>query len=111
MRSLRFQLAPKKRILIQFNLRRLLLDLPTSALLILALGGCAGVSVSRFVSESGEQRFQIECSGSLSSWTSCQEKADELCLSRGYSVVSSSLEKPDLAGEAPNTRILRLKCN
>jgi len=97
--------------LIQFKVSRLLLGAPPSALLVLALGGCVGPSVSRFVSESGEHRYQVDCSGSLSSWASCHERADELCLSRGYSVVSSSLETPNLQGKDPNTRIMRVKCN
>jgi len=37
----------------------------------------------------GTQGYQISCKGFLNSWSSCLEKAGQLCLARGYNTIRS----------------------
>jgi hypothetical protein len=72
--------------------------------------GCSSIVVTPTFSESGERRYRIECSGEFLSWADCQAKADEVCLSKGYSVIASSLEKPGMTQSAVDRRILTIGC-
>ena len=76
----------------------------------MSLAGCAGALVTPTVSESGDPRYRIECSGEFSSWDDCQAKADQVCLSKGYSVIASSLEKAALGDKAGNGRVITISC-
>jgi hypothetical protein len=74
------------------------------------LTGCSGIVVKPKLSESGEQRYRIECSGEFLSWADCQAKADEVCLSKGYSVITSSLENQSLSIANVNSRSMTVSC-
>jgi hypothetical protein len=58
----------------------------TAALLLLA--GCA--TSHETYTPSGQKGYTIDCSGAVQNWGVCQQKAGELCGSRGYAVLSTT---------------------
>ena len=82
----------------------------------LLIGGCAD-SEPVFTS-SGKKGHSIDCSGELSTWGDCYEKAGELCGERGYRTLEklgdkeSSIfaDKEGLFGASTHTRNLIIQC-
>jgi hypothetical protein len=76
---------------------------------VVALTGCTSPTVPT-VSSEGQPRVIVSCGGVLESWEMCYEKADLACMSRGYEVIQSSLEKPIRTGPEATTRELLIAC-
>jgi len=60
-------------------------------LIALFVSGCA--TASKTYLPSGEEGYNITCSGTALTWGNCYEKAGELCGSRGYDVIVRSDDK------------------
>lgn len=65
-------------------MKKVLLILALSSVALLQ--GCA--TASQTYLPDGRQGFNLNCSGTMRNWGECQEKAGEICGSRGYDVIS-----------------------
>tara|TARA_B110000444_G_scaffold185718_1_gene174842 strand:+ start:264 stop:521 length:258 start_codon:yes stop_codon:yes gene_type:complete len=75
--------------------------------IILIIGGCA--SASPITLPSGNQGFVVDCSGTAFNWSSCYEKAGEVC-SGGYDILEKDEERV-MIGTAPGiNRLLVVAC-
>lgn len=59
------------------------------AVIAIALSACAAVSTKTYAPDGGEA-YSLKCGGLVRSWSSCLEKAGEICGSRGYEVILSA---------------------
>ncbi len=82
--------------------------LMTAALLLLALGGCA--SVSKTYDEQGREAYALDCTGWGRSWTTCQEKATELCGPHGYTVSAQASGLVFVGGTLTSRRMMTVTC-
>lgn len=57
-------------------------------LLVVGLSGCA--TSSKIYTSDGKEGYNIVCSGSALNWGMCNEKAGELCGTKGYVVLEKS---------------------
>lgn len=56
---------------------------------IVMLGGCASASYTK----TADGRANVDCSGMLRDWRSCEMQAARLCPSGGYNIISTATEK------------------
>lgn len=66
---------------------------PALASLVIAtmVVGCA--SSSKTYTADGREGFSLDCSGLARNWGLCEQKAGELCGSRGYEILSTAGDK------------------
>jgi hypothetical protein len=74
----------------------------------LAVGGCA--STSKTYDAQGREAYTLNCSGWARSWAMCQEKAGNLCGSRGYTVTAQSEEPLFAGGILTSSRTMMVTC-
>jgi hypothetical protein len=59
-----------------------------------ALAGCVTSSVT--YTADGRHGYTIECNGAVQSWSSCYQKAGELCGTSGYDILAGGAENSGL---------------
>lgn len=66
---------------------------PVLAGLVVAVSfvGCA--SSSKTYTADGREGYSLNCSGTARNWGMCEQKAGELCGSRGYQILSTTGDK------------------
>ncbi len=80
----------------------------TVVALMLALAGCA--SVSKTYDAQGREAYALDCTGWGRSWATCQEKADELCGPRGYTVSAQASGPVFVGGTLTSNRKMTVTC-
>ena len=65
---------------------------------LMALGGCTTASV-KARSIGNARAFVINCSGMTSSWESCYGKAETICSTHGYRVISKTTDVKEEPGD------------
>ena len=58
--------------------------------LLLTMSGC--VHVSETYSSDGQMAYTLDCSGAISNWGMCYQKAGEICSGWGYDVLEKDSE-------------------
>jgi hypothetical protein len=80
----------------------------TAVTVILALASCA--SVSKTYDAKGREAYSLDCTGWGRSWATCQEKADELCGPRGYTVSAQASGPVFVGGTLTSKRMMTVTC-
>ena len=64
-------------------------------LVVCLIGGC--VTAKQTYSSDGEIAYSLNCSGATNNWGKCNEKAGEICGSKGYDVLTKEEEQGVIA--------------
>lgn len=64
------------------------MKLALAIMVAVLVGGCA--SSTQTYTPDGRVAHSINCSGTARNWGMCQEKAGELCGTRGYEIISTT---------------------
>ena len=60
---------------------------------IAVLSACAAPKSKEIFTSDGEKAYSIACTGDGLSWSSCYEKASEICSTKGYEILTQSSEE------------------
>jgi hypothetical protein len=85
-----------------------LIAMGTAVTVMLVLAGCA--SVSKTYDAQGREAYALDCTGWGRSWTTCQEKAEELCGPRGYTVSAQASGPVFVGGTLTSNRKMTVTC-
>lgn len=75
---------------------------------LVLLSGCA--TSEPVYTQSGQQGYQLTCSGSARSWGMCYKKAGEICGAKGYKVLSQNGDNAVMMGALVTNREMTVEC-
>jgi len=75
------------------------------SLLILLLSLTACASASKTYAPDGREAYNLNCSGTARNWGMCNQKAGELCGSKGYDVVTRNGEQGAMVNGSSDSSI------
>lgn len=80
----------------------------TAATLALALTSCA--TSKAVYTPDGKQGHALQCGGTAMTWNDCQEKAGQICGSKGYEVLDRQENTSYVLGSPAISRTMLIAC-